>query len=202
MNFETFQATVLLRAKPFELGLQRTHAQLGMITELGELGDLIKRSWVYGKEFDKVNLLEECGDFLWYTVLLCWCNEIPMRTLDRLTMFFDAAAAKGRVGEASDVGLFQTLVFSSMVLAVPEPLCANSQDEQVTLLEGALAVVYAMLHKYGYTIGQCLDANDAKLEARTGKKFEAAKIIDRDTAAERVILENHGGATGPDTGAR
>jgi len=42
------------------------HAQLGIASELGELADAIKKYLYYGRDFDRVNVLEEFGDLLWY----------------------------------------------------------------------------------------------------------------------------------------
>lgn len=46
------------------------HASLGMATEAGELLDQIKKHLFYGKEIDRVNLIEEAGDILWYMGVL------------------------------------------------------------------------------------------------------------------------------------
>jgi NTP pyrophosphatase (non-canonical NTP hydrolase) len=45
------------------------HGAVGMATEAGELLDNVKRSLFYGKEIDKVNVMEECGDALWYIAI-------------------------------------------------------------------------------------------------------------------------------------
>ena len=45
------------------------HAGIGMATEAGEFLDALKKHVYYGKPLDKVNLLEEIGDQLWYCVL-------------------------------------------------------------------------------------------------------------------------------------
>ena len=45
------------------------HAAIGMATEAGEILDQIKKHIFYGKELDKVNIMEECGDALWYTTV-------------------------------------------------------------------------------------------------------------------------------------
>jgi hypothetical protein len=55
----------------------------------------------------------------------------------------------------------------------------------------ALRVICFFLNSCGYTFEQCLAANDAKLEKRTGKKFSAEAILNRDTGAERQVLEQH-----------
>lgn len=45
------------------------HAILGIGTESGELQDIYKKYLIYGKEIDFDNILEECGDLLWYIAL-------------------------------------------------------------------------------------------------------------------------------------
>lgn len=42
------------------------HYLLGVGTEAGELQDQLKKHLIYGKNLDRVNLIEECGDVLWY----------------------------------------------------------------------------------------------------------------------------------------
>lgn len=46
------------------------HAARGMVTEAGEIIDMLKKHCSYGKPFDKVNLLEETGDLLWYCSIM------------------------------------------------------------------------------------------------------------------------------------
>lgn len=45
------------------------HAALGVCTESGELQDMLKKHLMYGKDFDPTNVIEECGDILWYVAL-------------------------------------------------------------------------------------------------------------------------------------
>jgi len=45
------------------------HAMIGMATETGELQDAVKKHLIYGKPLDLVNVMEECGDTLWYIAL-------------------------------------------------------------------------------------------------------------------------------------
>ncbi len=47
------------------------HAVMGLVTEAGELMDQIKKSKIYGRELDTINLIEELGDIMWYSALLC-----------------------------------------------------------------------------------------------------------------------------------
>lgn len=47
------------------------HGAIGLAGEAGELLDALKRHKFYGLELDRVNVLEEVGDVLWYAVLVC-----------------------------------------------------------------------------------------------------------------------------------
>lgn len=47
------------------------HAAVGLSGESGEVLDLIKKSWVYGKPLDTDKLKTEAGDTLHYLVMLC-----------------------------------------------------------------------------------------------------------------------------------
>lgn len=47
------------------------HAALGICGEAGEVADQVKKATIYGRELDKVNMVEELGDVLWYLTLMC-----------------------------------------------------------------------------------------------------------------------------------
>lgn len=42
------------------------HGAVGISGEAGELIDGIKKSWIYGKEINNENIIEEAGDVLFY----------------------------------------------------------------------------------------------------------------------------------------
>lgn len=46
------------------------HAAMGLVTESAELTDAIKKAKIYGKQLDRVNLVEEAGDIMWYLAVL------------------------------------------------------------------------------------------------------------------------------------
>jgi NTP pyrophosphatase (non-canonical NTP hydrolase) len=190
MNFQQYVQTVRLRCKQLDHKDQIDHAKIGMITELGELGDLLKRAFVYGKEFDPVNLLEEVGDFLWYFVL--YLDEIRMHAAE-----IDAAAARAQVAVSNEGGRDSEISYCFALSLFVGNVASHGelpQEAHGMAAEGVLMICLGLLRKHGFTLEQCLDTNDAKLEKRTGKAFNAAAILDRDVAAERAILE--GGANG------
>lgn len=72
MNIEQYQklaARTLPRLSSHEQDV--THMVYGMLTEIGELADAYKKHMAYGKHLDKVNILEELGDIMWYWAGLC-----------------------------------------------------------------------------------------------------------------------------------
>lgn len=101
------------------------HATLGISGEAGELVDSVKKSLIYSKPVDLVNLKEEAGDILWYMALLCrvlGCTfeELMAANIDKLKKrypekYTDAAAiaradkqetgetAKSEIGEDGKV---------------------------------------------------------------------------------------------------
>lgn len=45
------------------------HATLGMMSEVGEIADALKKHIVYKRVLDDINLMEESGDVSWYQAL-------------------------------------------------------------------------------------------------------------------------------------
>lgn len=66
------------RADTAAPGLRIFHAVLGMASEAGEAVDAVKKHLFYGKPLDKVNLVEEAGDMLWYLAILSLALEMPL----------------------------------------------------------------------------------------------------------------------------
>jgi NTP pyrophosphatase (non-canonical NTP hydrolase) len=94
------------------------HAAVGLSGESGEVLDLIKKHWVYGKPLDKEKLVEELGDiFFYFTALLIQLDvdigEVTVNNVQKLskrypTGYSDAAAiarvdqnASGSTGPAA-----------------------------------------------------------------------------------------------------
>ena len=66
-DFNEFREhTRRLFVKPDSTVEKMVHAVMGVSGEAGELVDAIKKHWIYGKELDSENVLEECGDLLFY----------------------------------------------------------------------------------------------------------------------------------------
>lgn len=190
MDFTTYLQTVRLRAAPLDPISQLFHAKLGMVTEAGELCDLFKRLIAYGKEFDHVNLLDECGDWMWYFVLYCDESRISMRSLDDLAAngVKEFNLEREKANAPAKVAL--TIAATTGFIADAETL-GLGPTERKEMIEAGFNLILWQLFRHGFTVKQCLIANDAKLEKRTGKAFDAGAILNRDTDAERAVLEGH-----------
>jgi NTP pyrophosphatase (non-canonical NTP hydrolase) len=67
------------------------HGAMGLVTESSELLDAIKKSVFYNKELDRVNIVEELGDLLWYVSLLMkemnvTYDEVTTINIDKLKL--------------------------------------------------------------------------------------------------------------------
>jgi len=80
MSPDEFQKKCFRTERPAAIHLtvdqaRALHGAIGAASEAGELLSNIKAAFYYGKEIDKVNVLEECGDVLWFiSVLLDSCG--------------------------------------------------------------------------------------------------------------------------------
>lgn len=191
MDFTEYLVTVRNRAAKLDHLEQVEHAQLGMISEVGEIANMYKRVLAYGRPFDPVNLLEEVGDVLWYYVLFCDEIEVSMRKLDTWSREASAEAAKGtwKPQDISDQQL--TLMLAGIVGYI-----SNTDNFDVAhvelseVLPEPLSLLAVLLHRHGFTIRQALIVNDAKLTARNGGEvFNLQATLDRDLANERAVLE-------------
>jgi NTP pyrophosphatase (non-canonical NTP hydrolase) len=84
--------------------LRLLHAGMGMATEAGEFMDALKKAIYYGKELDKINLMEEVGDLFWYCALALdelgfSFEEVMERNIAKLQ-----ARYKGKFTETRAVG--------------------------------------------------------------------------------------------------
>ena len=69
--------------------LDNLHMALGLVTEAGEIADVLKKNLAYNKEIDYINLQEEMGDICWYLAGLCNINgfdfeKILQTNIDKL----------------------------------------------------------------------------------------------------------------------
>lgn len=72
------------------------HGVLGLMSEVGEVADALKKHIIYKRALDEINLLEESGDIFWYQALLLSAVKKTM------TEAFDKNIAKLRLRYPDD----------------------------------------------------------------------------------------------------
>lgn len=180
------------------------HMGLGIIGEIGEFADAVKKNAIYLKPLDSVNLLEEGGDTFWYTGNLH--PEIPV-SQTQLQASFDLGYAQGRA--QAGLGIFEggLLVIEVMAQAsmamcniisgpqnMEDPLERSKAETNVIIIYKALGRLYGA---FNLDLFQSLQVNIDKLAKRYGDKFSEYAALNRDVDAERRVLEAGAGAVAP-----
>jgi NTP pyrophosphatase (non-canonical NTP hydrolase) len=187
MNFIEYSPLALRTAKPLPHKELVQHALLGLVTEVGELADCVKKHAIYGKDLDKVNMMEEVSDLLWYLNLYMVEKGIGGRVVDAAV---DAAVTitdkdKPLVGaELTEAVLLLAAITGSLTVEAAD---RGSSDSDVVVVVSS--ILGAFLVGAGYTLSQALRHNINKLVLRYGDKYSDYKALNRDTVAERVVLE-------------
>ena len=107
MNFQEYKPLALRTVK--SLGSDREdfmHMAAGIAGEAGEVLDIVKKTFAYGKPLDTGHLVEEIGDILWYvngilSLLDTEMDEVLERNIAKLEarypdLRFDAGKAINR----------------------------------------------------------------------------------------------------------
>lgn len=181
MKFSEYSPLALRTAKPLSHAQQVQHALIGLITEVGELADCIKKHAIYGKPLDKVNLMEEVGDCFWYLNLyLEESKDTFALDVDKLSASAPADAGWLLVRRALDLGAM------AGTLALPE----SARDVPSGGIAHALALTLLyFLEPAEVDLSETLTRNIDKLALRYGDKYADYKALNRDTSSERIVLE-------------
>lgn len=170
------------------------HACAGISSELSELIE-IEKKFEGDDKIDRVNIMEELGDILWYIGIasdaLDAVNEITTDPefvgkktdfdgdlcddLIRFSLNVSAIA-----GELVDKAVKKTIFYGKKV----------DKQDLIDKLRLIHQNVKYMLEHTGYTLEDARERNIAKLKARYGEKFTEAAALERNLAAERAILES------------
>jgi NTP pyrophosphatase (non-canonical NTP hydrolase) len=188
------------------------HSSLGISTEAGEMDDAVKRALIYGKPFDRVNVLEECGDVLWYVAIGADAISLSMQQVASSAVDFTwerkdrSLRLRKRV---EGVGLEKLLwgthglvqqaaIFRGQVehLATAQyKLMDTVRDMMSYELAGTYAALLVCLDAVGYGMPRCAEANIAKLSKRWGAEYSDQKALFRNLDDERKVLETQASVT-------
>ena len=165
------------------------HSIIGVDTELDEI--------VFNPDYDKVNLLEEFGDTMWYVAIFAdainFTGVVNSIINSDPSIFFNSA----REATTAHVASVSLLVDHSKRVMFygskfDEDLCKSAFENIV------MSIYYQTSIVYDTDIFTVLEANINKLKTRYPDKFDKSKAEHRNTDNERVQLEkdlsgNNGG---------
>lgn len=79
MTFDEYQAKAYRTAnKTLDASSQVDNAVFGLIGEIGEIVDLLKKHRYQGHDLDRHRVYDELGDLMWYVALLATTLDIPL----------------------------------------------------------------------------------------------------------------------------
>ena len=202
MNFKEYAPLAMRTCKELPTADHINHMCLGIVGEMGELVDAIKKAYVYGKGIDQTNIVEEIGDVSWYTAGLVECFPALADWLDSDELKQSINYEKLEVARENITRTILLNTMSAANLAVDLMMFAdddNLQDanaEQVAKALGTALFATAVLLEVD--LAEACEVNIAKLAKRYGDKYSDYAAINRDIDAERAVLEA-GTATGEAT---
>jgi NTP pyrophosphatase (non-canonical NTP hydrolase) len=176
------------KSLPLELDLQ--HAILGMGSEAGELHDAIKANMIYGKPIDVVNIGEEMGDGLYFGGLFAWLLKFDLNQIAAL-----ATDTKLELANPLELIKYSAHALDAAAACGME-VVNHIYDGKPMRLPTTASYIVRYLRNLD-RIGQCFNlrlehakhGNVAKLDYRYGGgAFDANKGLNRDKAAERLVI--------------
>lgn len=148
------------------------HMAMGFVTELFEMADAYEND-------DKVNIIEEHGDTLWYLA-----GECKIYNLDIEDLLVKANGLKEFTRDSFRVD--ELVDLHKRELAYGKGMNIDKLSEHMVIL---LADLIDVAERIEFTMEESMQKNIAKLEARFPGKFTQDKAINRDLKTERQILE-------------
>lgn len=166
------------------------HMNLGVITEIGEFLDPIKKNLAYGKPLDVVNLGEELADIAWYIANrarmffpVTWeeVDKNPETTFEATMVDF-----RETFGDCPS-GTTEVIELAMSIMPSPEEFEINSRFGFVGT--PSMAMILAIAEHYKLDFWQILTNNITKLKVRYPEKFTEEAALNRDLTCERKALE-------------
>jgi len=181
--------------------IDKLHALLGIQTEIGELLTAVKKEVGYGKELDRVNILEEEGDF-WYFCLKLYDiylqGDISKFYLDSSSLFNRNLIERptvlqynGIIGNCFERNKVVADLFNLIKIDDINRSNHYISTELTQYLRILLRLSYLNLRNYGFTLDECFERNHEKRKARFPEKFDQHLALNRNLEVERQVLEGN-----------
>lgn len=173
MNREEYQHLSMRTAPEIDIRSLRLNACLGLIGEVGEVADLIKK-WRFQSrrdtEIPKDKLVEEIGDVFWYCALYAKSygfsiGETKQKTITRSTL------------DAEDLDLCVNIIHAGIMAGTAYN--DKSADAAFVRVDMILRRMDIILYLIGSDESDCMERNINKLIRRYPQGFDVERSMNR-----------------------
>jgi len=160
------------------------HGAIGLVTETGELEESIYKAKWNKEKWDTVNVIEECGDVIWYLAIVVDSLGLSFVGLDVQSAWIDKNIAISRMIISAD----QIIDKAKRNIFYGKPLEEDAVKRELGNLIGAMDCLCK--HADG-SIEQAIDKVTYKLtKVRFKDGFNQEDAYNRDLKEERDALES------------
>lgn len=212
MDYQQYIEDCLTTESPYSFELPNgvtprlLHGAIGLVTETAELLDSLKKTIFYGKPLDKVNIIEELGDILWYLSLVLkdrgitydqLLENIALDTENPIQQLIERHPQIGQVSGAVFWACNRMSLRSQLMLeevnnsiSFQYPTLNSKLTEIKTGCGIILSGVIILAEIFDSSIEEVMAININKLKFRyPDDRFTSNCAINRNTEAERQLLE-------------
>lgn len=175
------ERTLIDRSKRLNL----IHSALGVITEVGEIIDVIKRHIFYYKELDIVNIKEEIGDLAWYFAIPF--REFKLDVLDSNDNAFFIDTRNDFYWNLT----FVIVEFQEQYILEIDNFNDPFKEVNTETIQKSFSFLRTLCKYFEIDLNECLEMNIKKLQTRYPEKFTNELALNRNLEAERKVLEGN-----------
>ena len=202
MNFKEYAPLAMRTCKSLPFTDHINHMGLGIVGEMGEIVDQLKKAYVYGKAIDQVNIVEEVGDVAYHVagVVQFYPNLHSFIESDELKNSINYEKLAEAKSNITRTILLNTMSAANLVvdMGILADEAGEPSDEGEEVAKTLCMFLFATAVLLEVDLSQVFEVNIAKLAKRYGDKYSDYAAINRDIDAERAVLEA-GTATGEAT---
>ena len=193
MNFKEYIPTAMRTCKPLPFTEHINHMGLGIVGEMGEIVDQLKKAYVYGKAIDQVNIVEEVGDVAYHVagVVQFYPNLHSFIESDELKNSINYEKLAEAKSNITRTILLNTMSAANLVvdMGTLADEAGEPSDDGEEVAKTLCVFLFATAVLLDVDLAEAFEVNIAKLAKRYGDKYSDYAAINRDIAAERAVLE-------------
>jgi len=169
ISLDEYQRLALRTAKQLDHQHALEHAALGLVSDAGELASAVKAHVVYGQPLDMANLVEECGDVLWFTAYAADAYRVQLSVVATHSEMASRDSSVTLQHRALQIA-YRAARFA-MSAAFPEYAAPEAALGHLSLL---LEYLERVMDHLGLTFQQVARANLTKLRLRYPERYTDA----------------------------